>query len=252
MNILSILKLVQKALGQYRKLYKGSKINRRFVRYNLRTKKTFGYLKGVSKQALGGYDIWGGFKSPKTKTKQPKEYAVMKIWKSMSEGQKKQFREWFRNKAMSQSRVARSFTFEHELRKAKSRVVRISNKYFVERKKLTNSEKEFVYNFSEFFGDVDSTQKKVIGWYYPKSSWIISFRYQGQSGKDKKGILFVNMKRGTMTYPFPNFPYIEYVMLKNVTGSVGKYWWKKWLWRYSTNPNRYKKYWYKGRPRYGK
>lgn len=267
MNTTSILKLISQALKEYKSMYKGSKINRRFLRHQLR-EEVPRYLKGEIKDWLLGKEKKE--KKPKRqkkattpKEKKVKEYAILKMWRSMSEGQKKQFREWFRTKAMSQARVARSFNFEHELRKIRARVTRISNKYFVEKKKLTKQEWDFIYNFSEFFGDVDYTKsgKKVLrktkgkkDWMVPrkKSSWIIAYRYVGESGKAKKGSLYVVMIRGKAIYEFPNFPYVEYIMLNHVTGSIGRYWWKKWYWRYSINRTKYKKYWYKGRPKYGK
>lgn len=269
MNIAAILKLVEKALNKYKSMYSGDKIKRRILRYRMRA--NGGALKSIAREAFGGKDYFGNLrlkkerepKQPKEpKEKKPREYAIYRMWKGLSEGQKKQFREWFRTKAMNQSRVARSFNFEHELRKIQARVKRISNKYFVERKKLTKQEWDFIFEFSEFFGDVDYTQKRQtrvlrktkgrVQWYHTKSSWLLAFKYEGESGKDKKGTLFVKMIRGKMIYPFPGFPYVEYVMLKNVTGSIGKYWWKKWMWRYSTNASRFGKYWYKGRLRYGK
>lgn len=268
MNVFSILRLASKALSTYRKLTKGNKINRRIVRYSL-NRKTSTILKSAAYKALGGYDIWGDWKlfkeeKPKaTKQETPKEtktkeYAIYKMWKSLSESQKKQFREWFRQKAMSQARVARSFTFENELRKLQARVTRISNKYFLARKQLTRSEKEFVATFSEFFGEMENKKgakllknatHKGYGWFVTRSSWLLRFKYEGEKGKDKKGELLTKMVRSGKIYVFPNFPYVEYVLLKNCSGSIGKYWWNKWLWRYSTNSSKYSKYWFKGRKR---
>lgn len=278
MNILAILRLAQKALALYQK---GNKVARRVVRYNLRNKQSFtngksSIGKSIIYQTLGGYDLFGDVKDLKKqvqdneqpkkkksyyvkKEKTVKEYAINKLWKSLSENQKKQFREWFRKKAMSQARVARSFTLEHELRKVQARVTRISNKYFLGKKPLTKQEWEFISNFSEFFGELDNRKGAKLqnnikhsggGWYKTKSSWLLSFQYKGEKGKGKKGNLAVNMIRSKgKIYNFPRFPYEEFVMLKNCSGSIGTYWWKQWLWRYSTNPNRFSKYWYKGRRR---
>lgn len=261
MSIFSILKLASKLLGSFKK--KGGNKGFSFVK----NKSTTTILKSVVKKSVGGYDILN-FSTKKETTKKPqdetpkqqktKEYAVYKMWKSLSESQKKQFRQWFREKAMSQARVARSFTFESELRKIQARVTRISNKYFLAKKQLTKSEKEFVSTFSEFFGDLENKQgaklsrnatHKGHGWYVTRSSWLLSFKYEGEKGKDKKGELFTRMIRSGKVYVFPNFPYVEFVMLKNCTGSIGKYWWNKWLWRYSTNSSKYSKYWFKGRKR---
>lgn len=266
MNILSILKLAQKALSAYNKLSKGNKVARRILRYGGAKY----LLKSVVSKSLGGYDVFDGYDFKKQKEpiekkshyvpreRKVKEYAINKMWKSLSEAQKKQFREWFRKKALSQSRVARSFTLENELRKIQSRVTRISNKYFLGKKKLSKQEWEFVANFSEFFGELDN--KKAAkplnvkhggnGWYVTKSSWLLRFKYEGKKGKNEKGNLAVIMIRGNgKIYNFPAFPYMEYVLLKNCSGSIGKYWWKQWLWRYSTNPTKWNKYWYKGRKR---
>lgn len=257
MNVFSILRLASKALSTYRKLTKGNKIGRKIVRYNLRTK-NLSFFKNITQQTLGGYDIWGGFNEEKPREKKQREYAIYKMWKSLSESQKKQFREWFRQKAMSQARVARSFTFENELRKLQARVTRISNKYFLARKQLTRSEKEFVATFSEFFGEMENKKgakllknatHKGYGWFVTRSSWLLRFKYEGEKGKDKKGELLTKMVRSGKIYVFPNFPYVEYVLLKNCSGSIGKYWWNKWLWRYSTNSSKYSKYWFKGRKR---
>lgn len=271
MNIWDILKLFEKSLSQWKSLYKGDKLARRFVRYQMRNKSN---LKMVAQQAFGGKDLFPNLnislkdlkpKKQKTKAKpkekKVREYVVTKMWKSMSDTQKKQFREWFRKQAMSQARVARSFTLENELRKLQRKVTRISNKYFVNRKKLTKSELDYITTFSEFFGETDNPiGAKPIGvaapkrepWYRTRSSWLLAFRYIGEKGKNENGNLMCRMIRSNKTYHFPNFPYVEYVLLKNCSGSIGKYWWKKWLWRYSTNPTRWNKYWYKGRPRYGK
>lgn len=262
MNILAILKLATKVLSQFQKLQKGNKFARKIIRRNLRQPSKNQVLKSVIAQTLGGYDIFGGGQyqpvEKEPSEKKVKEYAINKMWKSLSEAQKKQFREWFRNKALSQSRVARSFTLEHELRKVQARATRISNKYFLGKKKLTKQEWEFVKNFSEFFGELDNRKGAKAtnakhsrgGWYITKSSWLLSFKYSGEKGKGKKGNLACTMIRAKgKIYNFPKFPYEEYVLLKNCSGSIGTYWWKQWLWRYSTNPTRWKKYWYKGRRR---
>lgn len=263
MNILALLSLVNKSLKQYKSFYKGNKINRRILRYNLRN--TRDIEDKLIKKAIGGYDLSSRARAEQkeqnkviVKEQKTKEYAIYKMWNSMSQGQKDQFRKWFRNKALSQARVARSFTFESELRRVQKRVRQISNKHFVERKKLSKADWQFIGAFGEFFGDVDYTPKgKItlrktkgkIQWHKKPSSWIIAFRYVGEHGQGKKGTLIVNMIRGKSLYHFPNFPYEEYIMLLNTTGSIGKYWWKQWLWRYSTRTSRFRKYWYSGRRR---
>lgn len=78
-------------------------------------------------------------------------------------------------------------------------------------------------------------------WEKAESSWIIGYQwrspYKTSPPKDgTRGTLYVTMVRGKHVYEFPNFPYWEFLMLFAVRANVGTYWWKHWLWKYSTNP----------------
>lgn len=250
--MIKLFQLLFKALKAFKKLFKGKK----GIKVGSQGAKSL--IKGVVQESIGGIDIYSKLRPKKVveeKPKKVKEYAVMKMWKSLSKAQQQQFREWFRTKAMSQSRVARSFTFENELRRINRRVKQISTKYFIEKKKLTQAEWKFIEFYSEFFGDISYTKggKQVLRKHKLKVPWekgnsfILRYRYLGEANGKAKGNLQTIMKRGKAIYNFPNFPYVEYVMLKNVNGNIGKYWWDKWLWKYSTSSSRYRKFAFKGR-----
>lgn len=121
------------------------------------------------------------------------------------------------------------------------RVKFISDKFF-KTGKLTSRQWQFVKEYAEFFPNVkrQRTKKKTAEpkkWYRPRkaSSWIIRFQYQGEVGNGKKGMLLVEMERGKMWYPFPHFPYEIFMMLCTTEYSVGRYWWRQWLWKYGKN-----------------
>lgn len=182
------------------------------------------------------------------------------IWENeMTEAQKIQFMNWFLKKiAIQKANGKKQWTAFQGLAYLYKRMEFLSNTYFA-KGNLNPLQWQFVKEMSEFFGDIltgrslvglspSEKKEELLGWKYPNkpSSWLIKFRYEGERGKDKKGILRVIMKRGKIAYPFFNFPYTLYVMLTYLTTSLGKYWWEQWLWRFSDNPNKYSKFAYKG------
>lgn len=72
------------------------------------------------------------------------------------------------------------------------------------------------------------------GWtkYTPvRSSWLITVKYN----KPKKEMVVIK-KNGTAPYHYYNVPGWAYVALIVKTSHAGEMWWKKWYWRWSTNP----------------
>ncbi len=72
------------------------------------------------------------------------------------------------------------------------------------------------------------------GWtkYAPlRSSWLIVAKYN----KPKKQLV-VKMVRGKQAYHFYRVPPWAYIALIVKIGNVGTYWWNKWYWRWSSNP----------------
>lgn len=225
------------------------------------------YSKSIVKKTIGGKDI---FKSAKERKEERRDNRKKKskgynektdwyeFWLSMSETQKEQFLKWFTKKISFQSALGkRPWTTSQGLSFLYRRMEDLSASYFNKQGRLTKQQWDFVREMSEFFGDIFGRaqlattlqQKKEImtGWMRPNkpSGWIIRFRYEGEKGKDGKGLLRVLMKRGKGVYTFFNFPYVIYVLLTYLKTSLGEYWWKKWLWKYSDNPSKYRKFGYK-------
>lgn len=225
------------------------------------------YSKSIVRKTIGGKNI---FKSPKeireerTKKKKKEKKEVgwktdwYEFWLSMSETQKEQFLKWFTKKISFQSALGKkAWTTAQGLSFLYRRMEDLSASYFNKQGRLTKKQWDFVREMSEFFGDIFGRaqlattlqEKKEImtGWMRPNkpSSWIIRFRYEGEKGKDGKGMLRVLMKRGKSVYTFFNFPYVIYVLLTYLKTSLGEYWWKQWLWKYSDNPSKYRKFGYK-------
>lgn len=184
-------------------------------------------------------------------------------WDNLTYEQKKQFMEWYFMKYhIQRNNGKKPWTIPQAFGHVMKRIETISNSYFNLKRPLTFEQKLFVKQLSLFFGDLligmslvtsgtpetaKDRQERKMGWMKPRkpSSWIIKFRYSGDTSPEGKGLLRVVMKRGKMAYPFYNFPYWEYILLVYHKGSLGKYWWAQWLWKYSSNPNKYLKFAYK-------
>lgn len=220
--------------------------------------RTRAYNKAVARKLFGGKDI---FKSKEEidwekyeKKKRNGGWTLdrkwwLNYWVNLPAAKKNQFRRWFANKLYKQTSLGKKpWTRIQGLTHVLNRMEYLSERFFTG-KKLTKTQWDFIYQFTEWFGDIFNHTQLVVGnktktmpsgrtkWQTPKkkSGWIIRYRYEGYIGKDGKGMLYVLMKRGKMVYPFYNVPYVEYILMTHVRTSLGKYWWEKWLWKYSAN-----------------
>lgn len=149
-----------------------------------------------------------------------------KSWDGLSKQQKSNgikalLKEFQNNQALSQ-----------HWEKMKKIISQISQKKLSGRK-LTNNQQQLLDMFGKFFlddnniicGPMDSN-----GWKNLHSSWLIRAQYN----KTTK-IMLVDMKRGTMTYPFYNVPEEAFLLLATTPSHAGTLWWEKWFWKYSAS-----------------
>lgn len=176
------------------------------------------------------------------------------VWAKLTPRQKEQFKEWFKEFIKDKNPVrsgGKNRYIRETFNRIQKKITRISNKYFT-KGMLTQAEWDFVEQFSDFFGDIgpqtdDNTTKGRNKWFKNgkdfSSSWLIKWKWEAPKSQHKrggKGTLFVYMKKLSYgEYKFNNFPYVEMVLLKYVKVKLGSYWWKRWMWRYSDNPNRF-------------
>lgn len=179
--------------------------------------------------------------------------------------QKLQFKEFIVNKLLDRANQGKenkwdkgfSWWEKQQLKQVIDRVKKISVKYF-STGKLTAEQERYVKTFSAFFSDEllastnknvrvekpkDKTPDKITkpNKIFPKkASWIRWFYYIGNTkGESANGRLYIRMQpkekrpREYPVYIYPNFPYVEYIMLCYVSGSIGKYWHNRWLAMYS-------------------
>lgn len=230
-------------------------------------------MKSQVRQSLGGrgMNLNNLFKTQKNTL--PQEYQKVgtkysRILESLTPEQSEQFKKYIVDtlfKRMEQGKENRwekgySNWFNQQLKLIINKVDRIAKKYY-STGKLTKGDKAFITKFQAFFSEdlLAHTHKNKVkvekrGGYreppkiYPKneSSWIKWFSYKGKKkGENANGMLRVRMQpddprpRQYPVYMFPNFPYVEYILLCHVGGSIGEWWWKKYLWKYSAKTRMY-------------
>lgn len=95
---------------------------------------------------------------------------------------------------------------------------------------LTTTEQKFLDEYIDLFVFEENFFNAV------NSSWIISASYQS-IGK----VMSVRMVRGTADYLFHNVPKWVWVHLTTLPSHAGKWWWDKWIWKYSSNSAKWNK-----------